>query len=155
MTLENYDSSDDFTPSDESDEESISTDDLDDKLNTSKDVDIDISIDNVEEQEVADDPVRLYLHEIGKVDLLTAKDERVLAEKIEASKRVKEIRQEHTNRYGKAPTAVEVVLTMLKEVGRDANIIRVLREQLKLPPRKKLYAIRFSRKALKELSISN
>jgi RNA polymerase primary sigma factor len=134
MTLENYDSSDDFTPSDESDEESISTDDLDDKLNTSKDVDIDISIDNVEEQEVADDPVRLYLHEIGKVDLLTAKDERVLAEKIEASKRVKEIRQEHTNRYGKAPTAVEVVLTMLKEVGRDANIIRVLREQLKLPP---------------------
>jgi RNA polymerase primary sigma factor len=134
MTLENYDSSDDFTPSDESDEESISTDDLDDKLNTSKDVDIDISIDNVEEQEVADDPVRLYLHEIGKVDLLTAKDERVLAEKIEASKRIKEIRQEHTNRYGKAPTAVEVVLTMLKEVGRDANIIRVLREQLKLPP---------------------
>ena len=134
MTLENYDSSDDFTPSDESDEESISTDDLDDKLNTSKDVDIDISIDNVEEQEVADDPVRLYLHEIGKVDLLTAKDERVLAEKIEASKRVKEIKQEHTNRYGKAPTAVEVVLTMLKEVGRDANIIRVLREQLKLPP---------------------
>ena len=134
MTLENYDSSDDFSPSDESDEESISTDDLDDKLNTSKDVDIDISIDNVEEQEVADDPVRLYLHEIGKVDLLTAKDERVLAEKIEASKRVKEIRQEHTNRYGKAPTAVEVVLTMLKEVGRDANIIRVLREQLKLPP---------------------
>jgi RNA polymerase primary sigma factor len=134
MTLENYDSSDDFTPSDESDEESISTDDLDDKLNTSKDVDIDISVDNVEEQEVADDPVRLYLHEIGKVDLLTAKDERVLAEKIEASKRIKEIRQEHTNRYGKAPTAVEVVLTMLKEVGRDANIIRVLREQLKLPP---------------------
>jgi RNA polymerase primary sigma factor len=134
MTLENYDSSDDFSPSDESDEESISTDDLDDKLNTSKDVDVDISIDNVEEQEVADDPVRLYLHEIGKVDLLTAKDERILAEKIEASKRVKEIRQEHTTKYGKAPTSVEVVLTMLKEVGRDANIIHVLREQLKLPP---------------------
>ena len=134
MTLENYDSSGDFSPSDENDEESISTDDLDNKLNTSKDVDVDISIDNVEEQEVADDPVRLYLHEIGKVDLLTAKDERVLAEKIEASKRVKEIRQEHTTKYGKAPTAVEVVLTMLKEVGRDANIIRVLREQLKLPP---------------------
>jgi len=133
MTLENYDSSDDFSPSDESDDDSISTDDLDEKLSSSKDVDIDVSIDNVEEQEVADDPVRLYLHEIGKVDLLTAKDERVLAEKIEASKRIKEIKQEHTTRYGKAPTSVEVVLTMLKEVGRDANIIRVLREQLKLP----------------------
>lgn len=134
MTLENYDPSDDFSPPDESDEEPIPADDLDDKLSSSKDVDIDISIDNAEEQEVADDPVRLYLHEIGKVNLLTAKDERALAEKIEASKRVKEIRQEHTTRYGKAPTAVEVVLTMLKEVGRDANIIRVLREQLKLPP---------------------
>ncbi|HEY95809.1 MAG TPA: RNA polymerase sigma factor RpoD [Dehalococcoidia bacterium] len=134
MTLEHYNPSDDYSPSDESDEESISTDDLDDKLQSSKDVDIDISIDNVEEQEVADDPVRLYLHEIGKVDLLTAKDERALAEKIEASKRIKEIKHEHTTKYGKAPTAVEVALTMLKEVGRDANIIHVLREQLKLQP---------------------
>ena len=30
-------------------------------------------------QEIADDPVRLYLHEIGKVHLLAAKDERSLA----------------------------------------------------------------------------
>ena len=134
MTMEHYDSSDDFSPSDESDDESISTDDLDDKLDSSKDSDTEISLDNIEEQEVADDPVRLYLHEIGKVDLLTAKDERVLAEKIEASKRVKEIRHDHATKYGKSPTAVEVVLTMLKEVGRDSNIIRVLREQLKLPP---------------------
>lgn len=133
MTLEKYDPSDDFSPTDESDEESISTDDLEDKLESAKDVDIDVAIDNVEEQEVADDPVRLYLHEIGKVDLLTAKDERILAEKIEASKRVKEIKQEHTAKYGKAPTSVEIVLTMLKEVGRDTNIIRVLRDQLELP----------------------
>ncbi|MBN2075515.1 MAG: RNA polymerase sigma factor RpoD [Dehalococcoidales bacterium] len=133
MTLEQYNPSDDFSPSDDSEEESISTDDLNEKIQPSKEVDVDVPIDNIEEQEVADDPVRLYLHEIGKVDLLTAKDERVLAEKIEAAKRVKEIRQEHSSRYGKAPTVVEIVLTMLKEVGRDANIIRVLREQLELP----------------------
>src|SRR4030042_445422 len=108
MTLEHYDPSDNFSPSDESDEESISADDLNEKLESSKDIDIDIPIDSIEEQEVADDPVRLYLHEIGKVDLLTAKDERVLAEKIEASKRVKEIRQEHTTKHGKPPTAGEV-----------------------------------------------
>ena len=134
MTLEQYNPSDDFSPSEESDEESISPDDLDEKIQSTKDIDVDIPVDNIEEQEVADDPVRLYLHEIGKVDLLTAKDERVLAEKIEAAKRVKEIRQEHSSKYGKAPTVVEIVLTMLKEVGRDANIIRVLREQLELPP---------------------
>ena len=34
-------------------------------------------------QEAIDDPVRMYLREIGKVRLLTAKDERVLARKME------------------------------------------------------------------------
>jgi RNA polymerase primary sigma factor len=133
MTLENYDDSDEFSPEEVVDDESIAEETIEDKLDESKDLDLDLAVETVDEQEVADDPVRLYLHEIGKVNLLTAKDERALAEKIEAAKRIKEIKQEHNGKYGKAPTSVEIVLTMLKEVGRDANIIRVLREQLGLP----------------------
>jgi RNA polymerase primary sigma factor len=87
-----------------------------------------------EAQETADDPVRLYLHEIGKVHLLTGRDERVLAKKIEAAKRIKEIKQYHSQSYGKPPTATETFLTMLKEIGQDANIIRLLRKQLGLSP---------------------
>jgi RNA polymerase primary sigma factor len=132
MTLENYDEPDEFSPEEVVDDEAIADDTIDDKLDDSKELDLDLAVETVDEQEVADDPVRLYLHEIGKVNLLTAKDERALAEKIEAAKRIKEIKLEHNGKYGKAPTAVEIVLTMLKEVGRDANIIRVLREQLGL-----------------------
>ena len=35
------------------------------------------------EEQPVDDPVLFYLHEIGKVSLLTAKDEKVLASKLE------------------------------------------------------------------------
>jgi len=35
-----------------------------------------------QDQEVGDDPVRLYLHEIGRVPLLTARDEKTLARKM-------------------------------------------------------------------------
>ncbi len=88
----------------------------------------------IEEQDVADDPVRLYLHEIGKVSLLTGKEERVLAQKIEAAEHIKRIRQDYLHQYGKAPSATEVVVALLKEIGRDANIISLLQKQLDLKP---------------------
>ena len=88
----------------------------------------------VEEQEVADDPVRLYLHEIGKVHLLIAKDERILAQKIEAAKRIKEIRLDYLESYGRSPSVVEIVLTVLEEIGQATTIIRLLQEQLGLTP---------------------
>ena len=47
----------------------------------------------LEEQEVADDPVRMYLHEIGKVQLLSAAEERMLAKKIERGKHITRIKQ--------------------------------------------------------------
>jgi RNA polymerase primary sigma factor len=134
MTLENYKNSDQFLSHHEDDEELFSTEELDNKLTSSKELELETSVESLEEQEVADDQVRLYLHEIGKVQLLTAKDERVLAQKIEAAKRIKEIRQDYVERYGKSPSATEIVLTMLKEIGQSATIIRLLQEQLDLTP---------------------
>ena len=43
--------------------------------------------------EMIDDPVRMYLREIGRVSLLTAKDERALARRMEAGKHVGIVRQ--------------------------------------------------------------
>ena len=86
----------------------------------------------VDMREVADDPVRLYLHEIGKVHLLTAKDERSLAKKIEAAKRIKEVRQYYLHEYGESPSPTEIVLTMIKEIGQEATTLRFLREELDL-----------------------
>jgi len=88
----------------------------------------------LEEQEVVDDPVRMYLHEIGRVSLLTAADEKVLARKMEAGKRVSEIKQDWLRRYGKSPSATEIVVTMLRELGGAASIIHLLQAELGLTP---------------------
>ena len=86
-----------------------------------------------EEQGVADDLVRLYLHEIGKVSLLTAHKERDLAKKIEVAKHLREIKQDYLQENGEPPSAIEIVLTIQREIGRAASIVRLLREQLGLP----------------------
>ena len=51
-------------------------------------------------EEEVDDPVRMYLHEIGRVHLLTAQDEKVLARKIEAGRRVAEVKTSWLERHG-------------------------------------------------------
>ena len=86
-----------------------------------------------EEQDVADDPIRLYLHEIGKVSLLTARDERDLAKKVEVAKHLRQIKRDHPQENGESPSAIEIVLTIQREIGRAAPIVRLLREQLGLP----------------------
>jgi len=87
-----------------------------------------------EEQEVIDDPVHMYLHEIGKVRLLTATDEKVLAKKMEQGKHITEIKQDYLQKYGRIPSATEIILTMLKELGQASIIIHLLQEQLDLTP---------------------
>jgi len=86
----------------------------------------------LDEHEIADDPVRIYLHEIGRVHLLTAEDEKSLAEKMEKGKRINEIKQQYLQRYGRAPSAIDIIPTVLKELGQASAIIRLLQEQLGL-----------------------
>jgi len=96
------------------------------------DLDLEIALEGLEEQEVVDDPVRMYLHEIGKVHLLTAENEKALAKKMEEGNRISEISQDCLRRYGRLPSAPEIILTMLKEVWQAAAIIHLLQEQLDL-----------------------
>ena len=133
MDLDTYDTQEQFTPEEESDEEIISPEELDNEFKVSKDLELESTLEPLEEQEVADDPVRLYLHEIGKVHLLTAKDERVLAQKIEAAKHIRGIKQACLEKNGQAASGAEIILAMLKEIGRSARVIPLIQEQLKLP----------------------
>ncbi len=133
MNFEGYEEPKEFPLVNDTDEELSVTEELDDRISP-KDLELETSLEPLDEQEMADDPVRLYLHEIGRVQLLTAEDEKVLAQKIEAAKRIKEIRQDYLKRYGKSPSATEIVLTMLKEIGQAATTIRLLQEQLKITP---------------------
>jgi len=132
MVLENSENSTQFAPQDKSNGESSPSEELDVKLNRPTTSALEIPVGQLEEQAIVDDPVRMYLHEIGRVHLLTADDEKVLAKKLEEGKRINEIKQNYLHRYGKTPSATEIVLTMLKDLGQASTIIRLLQEQLGL-----------------------
>jgi len=85
-----------------------------------------------EEQEVGDDPVRLYLHEIGRVQLLTANDEKMIARRIELGKRISEVRR-GLEKQGKHPSATEIYLVIIRQIGQWADFIRDLQQQLGIP----------------------
>ncbi len=91
-------------------------------------------LEHVDEQEVADDPVRMYLHEIGRVSLLTAEEEKELARKMEEGRRIREIRQSYLQKHGREPSATEIVLTILQELSQSASAIRTLQKHLHLKP---------------------
>jgi len=134
MVLENSEGSTQFAPQDKSDGGLLPDKGLDVKLKPPTASELEIPVEQLEEQAIVDDPVRMYLHEIGRVHLLTAENEKVLARKLEEGKRINEIKQDYLQRYGKSPSATEIILTMLKELGQASTIIHLLQEQLGLTP---------------------
>jgi len=133
MSLENNEHSA-WLPSEPKDDEELPPDEKLDELESAADSEPEIVPDQLEEQDIANDPVRIYLHEIGRVHLLTAADEKVLAKRMEAGKHIKEIKQDYLQRNGRPPSATEIVLTILKELCQSSTIIHLLREQLDLAP---------------------
>jgi RNA polymerase primary sigma factor len=98
------------------------------------DLEIETPPEGLVEPEITDDPVRIYLHEIGRVRLLTAKDEKALAKNVELGKCIRQIKQQHTKRHGRVPSAAEIVLIILKELGRAASVVPLLQKQFGLTP---------------------
>ncbi len=83
------------------------------------------------EPEFGDDPVRLYLHEIGRVPLLKASDEKIIARRIEIGKRISEIERKLQNQ-GRRTIASQIYLEIVRELGQSWEIIHKLQENLGL-----------------------
>jgi RNA polymerase primary sigma factor len=66
-----------------------------------------------EDSELTDDPVRMYLREIGRVSLLTAKDERVLARAMELQRKLDEVQKLANGADGRKASAADVCLKAL------------------------------------------
>jgi len=104
------------------------------KPNSAPDIGTEAPAEELLQQDITDDPVRIYLHEIGRVHLLTAANEKILAKKMEEGKRINVIKQQYLKKYGRTPSATDIILAMLKELGQSSAFFHLLQEQLGLPP---------------------
>jgi RNA polymerase primary sigma factor len=86
-----------------------------------------------EDLEVLDDPVRMYLREIGQTDLLTFKDERELARNLEGKQHLLELEEEFNVKGGRAPLPWEVTGVLLCRLADSALLLAGLEELLVLP----------------------
>ena len=86
----------------------------------------------VEGTEVLDDPVRMYLREIGRVHLLTSKDERVLARKMEGGRHIAKLGKALLQVEGRPAKAWEVCCALLRRLGQSDLLVGSLGEQLGL-----------------------
>jgi RNA polymerase primary sigma factor len=92
----------------------------------------------LDELEVADDPVRMYLRQIGRVPLLTADEEKVLARNKEEKDYVNAIREELARESGRIASPAEIVVTMLERLDRTAAVLKAVENYLNLTPNKRL-----------------
>ena len=86
------------------------------------------------DQEMVDDPVRMYLREIGRVRLLSARDERILARRMEGGKLISTIEERLTEEQGAEPLPAELVASMLEHLGACGPTLDKMAYELGLTP---------------------
>ena len=88
---------------------------------------------SIESSEMIDDPVRMYLREIGRVSLLKAADERHLARQMEAAKHIERLEEELTSPEGRPPRAWQVVNQLLSRAVEGQEVVAALSKYGGLP----------------------
>ena len=83
-----------------------------------------------EEAEGVDDPVRMYLREIGRVNLLTAQDERHLSRQMEEGNWIRDFEEEWRILNGRWPTAIEITIFLLLQLESLLPEIAVIADEI-------------------------
>lgn len=86
----------------------------------------------LELEEMIDDPVRMYLREMGRVSLLSAREEKVLARRMEEGRHLRRIEEEWINEYGEFPGAVDLAMVLVARLIQALPYIAALEEELEL-----------------------
>ena len=79
-----------------------------------------------ESMEVLDDPVRMYLREIGRVRLLTSADERKLARQLEGGKHLQGVKSELLEELGEEPRPWQVSTRLLERLIEAEPLINAI-----------------------------
>jgi RNA polymerase primary sigma factor len=124
---------------DENDDEETSpgkswtkTKSIDANKHDSMEMDVEFSAEDLSEQDITDDPVRIYLHEIGRVQLLTADNEKVLAKQMEEGKLINDIKQEYLQQHGRQPSSTDIIVIMIKTLAEMQSFIDLIRKHFNL-----------------------
>jgi RNA polymerase primary sigma factor len=90
---------------------------------------------NVQEvdHEGIDDPVRMYLREIGRVGLLTGEDERRLARKMEEGCFLNEIEEALGGGFREGPSAMEIAGYLYEAIREDSRLLVIMADMVGAP----------------------
>ncbi len=80
----------------------------------------------LEEHEIIDDSTRMYLHEIGRVKLLKAAEEKTLARLIERGRYLVKFEDSYFDKQGRYPSEVDTVLHLLSRLSRAYPVVKVV-----------------------------
>ena len=92
----------------------------------------------MDELDVADDPVRMYLRQIGRVPLLTADEEKTLARDKEEKDYVNVIREEHSHDSGRPASAIDIVIVLLERLNKTIPLLKAVEKQISVAPHNRL-----------------
>ncbi len=96
---------------------------------------------HLEGAEVLDDPVRMYLREIGRVQLLTSRDERVLARSMEGGKHIHAVEAELQGDTGRLVPAWEASIVLLERLVEAKPLVDSIGQRLGLIEELTLFGI--------------
>jgi len=85
-----------------------------------------------------DDPALMYLHEIGKVSLLTAKDEKVLASKLEEAKYLAKIEVLLSQQHVRYSPTVSTAIYLLRHLLTAWPTVKIVARRFEIPPKEGL-----------------
>jgi RNA polymerase primary sigma factor len=86
------------------------------------------------DQEFIDDPVFAYLRDIGKVQLITANEEKILAGNLEEARYLRKIEELYFKEYNIYPSSEVIIIFLLRHLLATQTLIEILIERLGLPP---------------------